>query len=226
MEKELTEPKLQRAVENKAIEAYIQNSCITLDAARTSPDILERLIPYGFDDAELAIGMAMQEAAHELTQKLSGSSITKEDLMEKASHAREAYNIFRGVARAAIPGLSDRINLGLVGDVPDDLQRFVSAAHRSYMAAAQDPYKDKVAKRGYPPEKLDALGRQIEELAVLGGEDGDGSDDKERAERDEMYVRLKEFMKEFKGVARTVFRKQPEMLERLHLSDTVGALGT
>ncbi len=221
-------PKLRPAVEQRGIEEYLAASARTLEAARLNVDIAERLYDHGMDDEELAIGLALHEraknalAAHHETVFAGVAALAGEDLKEAVASARETFTTFRGVARAVFTGLTERLHLRLVGEPPDDLQRFINSAHAAYMAASSDPYAEKLTKRGYPPEKLGAYCEELDALArwgedhpeMLGGDDaGEGSP----ARRDETYNEFKEFMKEFKGVAAAVFRKEPEQLQKLGL---------
>jgi hypothetical protein len=53
--------KLHRSVEERAIATYIVDANTLLETVRLSTGISEKLADYGFDDEELAIGMALQE---------------------------------------------------------------------------------------------------------------------------------------------------------------------
>ncbi len=220
-------PKLHPSLENLGIEEYLASSARTLEAGRINVDIAERLYPYGMDDEMMAIGMALYEQArsamdaHKASGHYDDVSAAEQTLREGTEQARETFATFRGIARAAFSGLSDRLNLKLVGEPPEDLQRFINAAHAAYMAASHEPYAEKLSKRGYTPEKL---GTYCEELDALtrSGEDyaeavGDSDQADSAAHRDETYNAFKEFMKEFKGIAKTVFRKEPDQLAKLGL---------
>lgn len=211
------------------MDTYIQESGRLLDLIRRDLGLREKFIAYGFDDAELAIGMARQENAANAMHSASLAVDATEDeasasLWAKALEARDCFSAFRTVARATFPGLSDRMNLGVTGDVPDDLQRFVNAAHASYTAAAQAPFAEKLAKRNFAPEKLAELKADLDAIAKAGAaeaedETTDPDAIAEAAARRAAYNELKEFMKEIKGIARAIFRKDPDMLKHLHLTD-------
>lgn len=220
-------PKLRPSVENLGIEEYLSTSARTLEAGRINVDIAERLYPYGMDDEQMAIGMALYEQAksamdaHKSSANHGDVAAAEQSLKAGTDEARETFATFRGIARAAFTGLSDRLNLKLVGEPPDDLQRFINAAHASYMAAAREPYAEKLAKRGYTPEKLGAYCEELDALTQLGEDHAEAVGDSDQADsaahRDETYNAFKEFMKEFKGIAKTVFRKEPEQLAKLGL---------
>ena len=220
-------PILHRTVEDQAIENYIRDAERFLETARTNPDIAEKLVGYGFDDEELSFGMNLQDSALKAFQAAHGGESASERMSDPAAltgrvlAAREEFMDFRLVARAAFQNLSDRVNLRVVGDPPDDLQRFVTAAYAGYDAAAEEPYATKLAKRGFPAAKLDALRKDLDVLATMEAADEIADINEEDApdtgERDSAYHELKEYMKELKGVSRAVFRKNPDTLEKLAL---------
>ncbi len=225
-------PKLSGSVEDRAIEQYIVESGRFLEETRVSTDLCEVLNRYGFDDEELSIGMALQSAAMKACSANHAGSppdrSTAADLQPKVSEARDAFEEFRLVARAVFPAMNDRANLRVMGDVPEDLQRFINMAHTAYTTAAQEPYAPKLAKRGYAPARLRSLHEFLDALAWLdaaheaaaeapgAGEAGAGTTSP-KDERDAAYNELKAFMKEIKGVARAAFRKDPDTLAKLGL---------
>ena len=219
-----TTPKLHRSVEDQGIENYIRDSERFLETARVNPDIAEKLAEYGFDDEELSYGMALQGAAWKAFCSRHGEFPPTRprdiaDLTSRVLAAREEFGDFRLVARAAFQSLSDRVNLRVIGDPLEDLQRFINAAYSGYEAAGREPYSGKLAKRGFPKAKLEALCNSLDVLATLNAasEIADGDDAPDTTERDAAYIALKDYMKELKGVSRAAFRKNPEALEKLGL---------
>ena len=219
-------PRLSGSVEDHAIEQYIVDSGRFLEEARVSANIAEKLFDYGFTDEELSIGMSLQHAAMKAycanhADCPPDRSEADDQLKSKISLARDDFDGFRLVARAVFPALNDRVNLRVMGDVPDDLQRFINMAHTAYTTAGEGTYAEKLSKRGYPAERLKTLNEFLDALAWLDAaheaateaEDtvavraDPKSDGKE--ERNAAYNELKAFMKEIKGVARAAFRKDP-----------------
>ena len=223
-----TTPKLRRTVEDQAIEKYIRDAGNFLEEARLSPGISEALESAGYDGEELTWGMELQEKAWNAFCSVRGEAPPDRDrgeaiLDEKMEEARDEWTAFRLIARAAFTGLDARLELRVMGDVPEDLQRFINVAHSGYAAASEDPYAEKLSKRGYTPEKLRSLSGTLDSLATLDGE-LDAADEvaesgpSDPEERNAAYNELKEYMKEIKGVSRAVFRKQPEILTKLMLA--------
>jgi hypothetical protein len=218
--------KLHPTVEERAIATYIVDAATLLNTVRLSPGISERLENFGFDDEELAMGMGLQEEAAIAYQERHGvlpvdSSVGLAALTERMNQARDDFAEFRGVARAAFTDLSDRTNLRVTGDTPDDLQRFMNQAHGAYLAASAEPFTAKLSKRGYPPFRLSALLDDLDSLAMLDVAHeiaaSDAEEEMDRSGCDQAYDTLRVYMKEIKGVIRTVFRKQPEVLQALGL---------
>ena len=234
-----TTPKLGAQVEDRAIEQYIKDSGRFLEETRLSPAILEILTGYGFGDEELSVGMSLQHEALQAYCAQHGETpkdltAAAAELKSKADQARDDYAEFRLVARAAFPGFQDRMNLRVLGDAPDDLQRFVNAAHAAYMAASEALYTEKMTKRGYSANRLSNLNEFLDALTFLDAaheaaaeanapvksttDPLDVGQTVDRTARDAAYNTLKEFMKELKGVTRAAFRKQPEILAQLELT--------
>ena len=222
-----TTPRLARTVEDQAIEKYIRDAGHFLEEIRLNPGTAESLLSAGYDEDELAWGMELQEKAWNAFCSQHGDcppdrAQGEQELDKMVDEARDAWAKYRLIARAAFVSLDHRLNLRVMGDVPEDLQRFINVAHAGYAAAAEKPFTDKLSKRGYPPEELKALSSALDRLASLDGALDAAEDTAEHGptnteERDTTYVQLKDYMKEIRGVARGLFRKQPEILSQLSL---------
>jgi hypothetical protein len=117
--------------------------------------------------------------------------------------------------------------------LPDDFGKFITAATASYAAGAKAPHTEKLTLRGYTPAKLKDLTTALGKLTEpdLGADEPDEDPetdapdalaDSEDDLRDMQavtttYNALKEWMKEFKGVARVALRKRPDLLRELGL---------
>jgi hypothetical protein len=218
-----TAPKVHRDVQNKIITSYVTDAERFLTTASTDPEIQPILADHGYDAAEFAQGMTLVKAASSgvatRQEKLGDKKDAVDELHLSAQGARDAYAAFREIARAAFPAQGDRVALGLTGDVPEDFQRFVTAAHTSYTNAGKPAYTAKMTKRNYAPARLTTL------LANLDSFTGDKSKKDEAAgeamesteERNTAYVALRAYMKELKGVARGALRGKPGLLAKLEL---------
>jgi hypothetical protein len=152
-------------------------------------------------------------------EKLGGKKDAVDELHLSAQGAREAYANFREIARASFPDPGDRIALGLTGDVPEDFQRFVTAAHTSYTNAGKPAFAAKMKKRNYPPDRLATLLQNLENFThdkskkdEAAGEAIDSTE-----ERNDAYDALRAYLKELKGVARGALRGKPGLRAKLEL---------
>ncbi len=125
----------------------------------------------------------------------------------------------RPQTRAAFSAQADRIGLGLTGNVPHDLQKFITLAHNSYVNAKQDPWTTKLTKRNYAKARLDTLNADL--TALSGTESASniaaGAAEEDTTARDLAYTDLKDWIKEAHGVARGAFRKNVGALTKLKL---------
>jgi hypothetical protein len=216
-------PKAKRSVQDTVIEKYITTADTLLKTASTDADIAPILATHGYDAAEFATGTGLAKAARKAFEDrqagIGGKLLSTEELHDAIVDAREDYLAFREIARGSFTAQGDRVALGLTGDVPDDFQKFITAAHTSYVAAGKDPYKTKMTKRSYDAAKLATLLGNLDALVGTGsGQDtseGDAMDD--TAARDAAYLALKEYIKELKATARGALRKQPALLAKLGL---------
>ncbi|MEO7934144.1 MAG: hypothetical protein ABIT76_13405 [Chthoniobacterales bacterium] len=224
-------PKRKRSVQNQAIGAYITDSLATLNTALQNPEIAAKLIDPGYTAAAIQEGIVLQAAAREAFNKQLpgiGADRSHTSLRKQAiADAREDYTDFRGIARAAFPGQGDRVALGVTGDMPDDFGKFVAAAGASYAAGKKAPHTAKLTLRGYTPARLDTLIVALGKLTEpdLGEEEPDPAPEPDEPEDDlsdlqavtTTYNALKEWMKEFKGIARVTLRKRPDLLREMGL---------
>jgi hypothetical protein len=139
------------------------------------------------------------------------------DFNDALKKARDAYATFRQIARASFPDDADRLALSLTGDVPEHAGRFITLALASFGAADKPPQATKLAKRGYPPEKLAPLITALEDLTGNAGQQDQAQGDaiEDTAERDAAYDALRDFMMELKGVAKGALRGKPALLSKL-----------
>ncbi len=217
-------PKVKRAVQDQALANYLSASETFLKTASTDEEIKSVLsTTYGYNEGEFARGFELLIEAKQSYAARQGGIGEKGDasdtLQADTGAARDTYASFREIARACFQGGDDRVGLGLTGNVPEDFEKFVTAAHTSYTNGRKAPYTTKLTKRGYPVARLTAL---LADLDTLTGTDstrdtaeGDAKDD--TTARDSAYLDLKEFMKELQGVCRGAFRKQAGVLGKLKL---------
>lgn len=218
-----TAPKLTRSVSNQSIANYINDAETFLLTVKNDPEINPVMASHGYDAAELTTGdNLLKAAADAFGVRLTGvaGKNDKQGVLNTAeATAREDYAAFREIARAAFPDQQDRVGLGLTGNVPQDLQKFITLAHTSYTNAGKAPWATKMTKRNYAAARLATLNAALDALT---GTESDkaiaaGEAQETTTARDTAYNGLKEYMKEIRGVARGAFRGNPGALTKLKL---------
>jgi len=215
--------KKRRNGRNKLIDAYIASAGKFLKTASTDAAISPILATHGYDDAEFAEGFQFLKAASDANEDcVAGNAdekLTGEALTAAILEVRDDYAQFREIARACFTGDAERTGLSLKGDVPDDMDRFLTIAKGSYAAAGKDPYKTKLTKRGYPATRLTTLIAALEALETSDVEDtqAGGESIGDTAKRDQAYTALRAYMKELRGVSRGALRGKADLLAKLEL---------
>jgi len=219
-----TAPKVKRSIQNQAIQNYIGDAETFLITVANDAEINPVMDTHGYDAPELASGnILLGTAATAFGVRLTGiagKTSMHEELKTSDELAREDYAAaFRTIARAAFPAQADRVALGLTGNVPHDLQKFVTFAHSSYTNAAKATWTKKMPKRNYAPARLTTLNTALDSLS--GTESGKaiaaGAAEQSTAARDAAHAALKDFIKEAQGVARGAFRGNSGALTKLKL---------
>lgn len=218
-----TTPKLKRSVQNQAIQNYIGEAETFLLTISSDAVIQPAMNAHGYDAAELTLGNSLlQNAANAFGVRLTGiagKTAKHEALQTNEDSARADYAAFRLVARAVFPSQPDRVALGLTGNVPHDLQKFVTLAHTSYLNSAKPQWTEKMTKRGYGPARLTTLNNAITALSGTDSETAiaEGAAAEDTKARNNAYLALKDWIKEAHGVARGVFRGDTAALTKVKL---------
>lgn len=212
-----------QSVQNRAVADAITAGGQLINKALSDPAIIALLAPRGYDEAELRVGLALQQAAQTaFNQRLAAIGAVHEakkarDVAWKA--AKEEYTDFRGTVQAKYPDMATRRALGANGFVPADLQKLVTQATAAYQAARQDPYAGPLAKRSFTPERLEAAIAGLKTLTDLDnaysaaeGEAGGMVDD-----RDNAVAKLQAWVREFRANAQFALKKHPNHLATLDL---------
>lgn len=218
-----TAPKVHRSIQNQSIQNFIGDAETFLITVATDADINRAMGQHGYDAEELAegnrlLGVAAEAFGVRLTG-IAGKTGMQQQKTTNDEQARNDYAAFRLIARAAFPAQADRVALGLTGNVPHDLQKFVTLAHTSYTNAAKAPHTTKMTKRGFSTDALTTLSRGLDSLSGTDSQNAIATGEAQEATgaRDDAYDALKEFIKEASGVARGALRGNGGALTKLKL---------
>lgn len=159
---------MKRSVQNQAIQNYIGEAETFIITVTNDAEINPVMDAHGYNAAELATGNGLLKTAADAfgvrLTGIAGKTDSHTGLRTADGEARDEYAAFRSIARAAFPEQSDRVALGLTGNVPHDLQKFVTLAHSSYTNAAKPQWTAKMTKRNYAPARLTTLNQAVTAL--------------------------------------------------------------
>ncbi|MEO7933496.1 MAG: hypothetical protein ABIT76_10095 [Chthoniobacterales bacterium] len=160
--------KRHNAEQDKKITNYANEAATFLDTLLNDATLKAVAVGHGYDDAALTLGSGYVTA---LGGKVQGRQLgmgQKEDdqdtLVVTEKTVRADYAAYRLIARASFPDQADRTSLGLTGDVPEDVDRFVTLATTSYTNSGLAPYTAKMTLRNYAPARLATLLAQVKGL--------------------------------------------------------------
>lgn len=216
-----TKAEVQRAAQDQAVSDFISQAGQLIAAAQSDTEIGPLLQARGYDAAKMQEGSDLQtaaQAAFTRRQTMMGAQKQAKSAFDSANlTARQNYSDFRETGHVVAKTAADRTTLGLSGNVPQDMQKFLTLARASYAAARTDAYKAAFATYGYPDAALVAL---LDGLKTL----SDASTAQTAAQqnavgatksRDAAYKTLKAWIRDFKRIAKVALRPRPELAARL-----------
>lgn len=204
----------ERAAETRQIVGVILN-----DVA-----VRSKLTPKGFDTQRLNDAIASCEAFDQkwnARQNAMGVQADKSKAFQELfDEAVKSLSDFRETVRGAenpAPEAGLLVACGITGEVPVDLQKFLTTAKSAYTTAKKPEYAAFMTKVGYTAAvldaeivKLDNVRKADEEHSVESGNAQKATDD-----RDKAFTPVNAFRNSVLKIARRVFRKEPEQLSKL-----------
>jgi hypothetical protein len=131
--------------------------------------------------------------------------------------ARKAYADFRRTVTSVYRSKGWRTALGCTGNVPTDLQQFVTVGTASYTTAKSQPYPADLAPVGYPVATLTANLIALTQLNVLRELQATaiGNAVTATSRRNDAHWVLMDWVRQLRGIASVAFRNQPGQAQRL-----------
>jgi len=211
------------AEQDQRVANFISETRQMIEVARGDPAIAPLLAGRGYDDAGLAAGLAIQQAAQDAYNARQSAMGAQQQAASAAAQAlaaaRATYTDFRETARSTFSNPNARTALGVTGKVPEDLQKFLTTARASYAAAQSAPYQATLATYGFPAATiasavaaLDALSEADNAQKTVGKDAVQAT-----ADRDAAVKALQQWAKQFKGIASVALRAQPTQAKKLGL---------
>jgi hypothetical protein len=168
----------------------------------------------------MALQSAAQAAFTDRQQAFAGQKQAAADLAEADQAARGAYAAFRTTGRSLFIAAADRTALGLAGQVPDDTEKFVTAARAGYSAALETPaYLNELAQYGSPQATLQAGLVLLDALDATRAahERAKAAAIRAPQQRDAAAANLDAWLRQFRGIAKVATRGRPDLARKLDL---------
>lgn len=212
-----TEEAEARSLQDQEIQEAVTKNYALLQVCSTDPVLQPLLAQYGLDVPALESGgLLVQKTAAAFNVRyttMGNKKSAQRDLTKEATEARTEYACFRDIVRPMFPLVEDRTTLALRGDVPEDLESFITLAQASYENGKADAYTERLSARSYTPARLDELKSALD---VLVAHSGARTKSKARAtastaDRNAAFAAMSSFMRELKGVLKAILRKSPHL---------------
>lgn len=194
-----------------------------INRALANPEIVGLLAKRGYDEAELRVGLGLQEAAmkgfvnRQSSRGPKGEAKQKRDDAWKAAKAE--FTDYRGTVQDKYRDAATRTALGANGSVSGDLQKFVTQATAAYTTALASPQAGFLAKRSFTAERLNAALAALGELTELDDKFAEtkGAAQGGTGARNKAVAAMDAWLAEFRNNARRALAKQPAHLATLGL---------
>ena len=186
--------------------------------------VRSKLAAKGFDTQRLNEAIAscdVFDTKWNERQNAMGVQTTKVEVFAKLfDEATKLQSDFREIVRGAEnppPPSALLVACGITGEVPTDLQKFLTHAKSAYTSAKKAEYSVFMTKLGYTPAVLDAQLTALETLRKADEEHSKESGNAQLAtdERDKAFEPVNAFRNSVMKIARRVFRTEPEQLSKL-----------
>jgi hypothetical protein len=186
--------------------------------------VRSKLAPKGFDTQKLNGAISLCEEFDKKWNKRQNAMGIQADKAEVFTglfdEATKSLSDFREIVRGAenpAPPPALLVACGITGEVPTDLQKFLTHAKSAYTTAKKPEYSAFMTNLGYSEEVLDDQLTALEDLRKADEEHSKESGNAQKAtdERDKAFVPVNAFRNSVMKIARRVFRKEPEQLSKL-----------
>jgi hypothetical protein len=212
-----------RADQDQEVANFITQTRQMIEIARDDHVIAPILAARGYNAAALAQGLALQQTAQSTFTARQTAMAAQQQAAAAAADAlaaaRATYTDFRETARSTFSNPDARTALKVTGKIPEDLQKFLTTARSSYAVAQSAPYQATLATYGFPAATLASAVAALDALSeAYKAQETIGQDAvKATADRDAAVKALKQWAKQFKGIASVALRAQPTQAKKLGL---------
>ena len=218
-----TKPVRSYAAQDQRLADRITAARQIIETVRADAELTALLAGRGYDQAALAEGLVLQEAAQTAfaarQMAMAALQAANAALQVADAAARRAYTDFRATARAVFTAPADRTALGLAGIAPKDTQKFITQARASYAAAQAAPYQAPLSTYGYPQTAIAAATAALDALAAADERQNAaaGAARQATADRDAAAKALTAWVSRFRQIAKVALRDRPALAQKLLL---------
>ncbi len=207
------------ASQDQALANRINQYRGALILARDSSELLSLLQPRGYDDAALAAGIALCDAAQvAFTARQSAQAAQQAaQLAEQAARqvARDGFQDFRKIARAVFRAdPAAQTALGATGRVPSDQEKFLTLATAAYAAVLEhSDYLAALTQRGLDQSVIQAEQAKLEALvqANAAHEVAKAAAMRATAERNAAAKAMDDWWAQFRAIAQVALKDRPDL---------------
>jgi hypothetical protein len=212
----------QPALQARRISERLENIAERLQQVQNDSALRTQLAQFGYDDAKLAQGLALQTAAqeayHARQQALTARALATAQAHTAFLEALWAYRNLRSVALSVIADPAVRTALAADTPIPQDKQTFVSVARAGYTAVQSEPqFAETLSAHGYPADVLANANALLDTLsAALSALDTTRAEAERATQtRNQALAALSAWVLRFERVAAVASRAQTDAARRI-----------
>lgn len=216
---------LKPALQARRISERLEGISERLLQVQNDSGLRTQLAVFGYDDAKLAQGLSLQNAAqagyNARQQALTARSLAITQAQTAFEEALWAYRNLRSVALSVISDPAVRTALAADTPIPQDKQMFVSVARAGYTAVLSEPqFAETLAAHGYPAAVLENATALLDTLSAALSALETARQEAERATqtRNETLAALRAWVMRFERVAVVAARAQTDAARRVAYS--------
>lgn len=219
----LEQKKRRIAEQDTRITEFITRAGTLIQNVLQSANILTLLSGRGYDEVRLQAGMDLRAAAQAGFEGRAAAIAAKRkassELNAQDHIVRMLFEDFRMIGRAIFTDDSSRSALSMKDYVSSDRQTFITRARAACISALGEPYLSALTEFGYDEAFINGIKAGVDELEALDAVQNGAIQAAVEAtvNRNEAYENLYAWVKQFRTIAHTTLRHDPELLKILEV---------
>lgn len=196
---------------------------LAISNTRADAEIHMLVAVYGYNDAMLDVGQRLYETAIGAVNAAAAAAGAQRHAVAQADaaeqQARASYQALAQLCRAVFaPNSPQRITLGLVGNMPDNIPAFLAAATTLFEnALATRAIAQELERYGYNARRLAGERAALAEFERANREQIAAISAAQQATREQRaaMIALKQWVAQYLKIAKIALRGKPELVEKL-----------